>query len=346
MSIHEFLCKKKIIFPAILLILSTVIALSIAEVALRILNIGYGSAPQESHPVFHHVHPSEYRFLSHIPSGEYGNDEIYYDADRLVSNPDVTHVKKTHSSCLAVFLGDSFTEAGQVAYRNSFTGILDHDSDCVIKNYGVSSYSPIFYLLQWRAVIKATHPTLVVAQLYSNDIAADKNYAELAKKDEHGQVIAIPGPQGSWLTNQLRKSYLMRFLRKVQLQFLWMYENRNQEQHVIAGMVEENPDITTLSAELITSLAREVKASGAQFVLTVVPSKFRLIKHLNDSQSPQFSAKWRLFSKKNNIEFMDLTRPFENETLNGKQLFFNNDIHFNENGHRVVAAELSKNYPL
>ena len=341
----SFDVKKRIIFPLILLIFSTVIALSIAEIALRVLKIGYGNAPQISHPIFHHVHPAEYRFISHVPTGEYGGHDIYYNEDRLVDNPNSAHVKTPNATCRVVFLGDSFTEAGQVAYNHSFIGLLEQSSNCTIKNYGVSSYSPIFYLLQWREIVKQFKPTLVVVQLYSNDMSSDIEYMKIAKKDENGRVIAVPGPEGNWLTSQLRKSYLMRFLRKVQLQLLWMYENKDKEKSVVAGMVEENPDINQLSADLLKTLAKEVKASGAKFVLTVIPSKFRIRDHISDNQAPQFSDKWMLFSQNNNIPFMDLTRAFSKEAANGTQLFFNSDIHFNENGHKIVASELRKNYP-
>jgi|GEM_PF-987808 lysophospholipase L1-like esterase len=337
--------KRRIIFPVILLALSTVIALSIAEISLRVLKIGYGNAPQESHPIFHHVHPAEYRFLSYNPTGEYGGHEIYYDADRLVANPSETHEKKPDSACRVAFLGDSFTEAGQVAYGDSFVGILEHNSGCTIKNYGVSSYSPIFYLLQWREQVIKFKPTIVIVQLYSNDISGDQEYIKIAKKDVNGEVIAVPDHEGGWLTRQLRKSYLIRFLRKVQLQLLWVYENREKDKNIVAGMVEENPDITKLSADLIKTLAGEVEATGAQFVLTVVPSKFRIVNNIIDNQTPQFSDKWKVFSQKNNISFMDLTQPFEKEAKKGVQLFFDSDIHFNENGHRIVASELVKHYP-
>ncbi|MEI6066018.1 MAG: SGNH/GDSL hydrolase family protein [Methylococcaceae bacterium] len=337
--------KKRIVFPIIVFTISTLIALSIAEISLRILKIGYGNAPEESHPIFHHVHPAEYRFLSHNPTGEYGGHEIYYDADRLVANPSETNTKNTSSTCRVAFLGDSFTEAAQVTYNDSFVGLTEHNTNCSIKNYGVSSYSPIFYLLQWRQIVKEFKPTIVIVQLYSNDVSADEAYMAMAKKDVNGDAVAVPGPEGSWITSQLRKSYLMRLLRKVQLQLLWIYENREKDKYIVAGMVEENPDITKLSASLIKTLAREVEASGAQFILTVVPSKFKIVNSIWDSQTPQFSDKWRLFSQENNIRFLDLTKSFEAEAKNGAQLFFNSDIHFTVNGHRIVASELSKQFP-
>ncbi len=338
--------KRMIIFPIILLVLITTAVLSIAEFSLRVFNIGYGNAPHETHSVFHHVHPKEYRFLSHIPTGEYGGHEIYYDADRLVANPSITHANSDNSTCRVAFLGDSFTEAGQVAYKNSFVGILERNSNCTIRNYGVSSYSPIFYLLQWRRIVKEFNPALVIVELYSNDVSSDNTYIRIAKKDKNGEVIAIPDFRKGWTTKLLRKSYLMRFLRKAQLQLLWMYENRGKEQNIVADMVEENPDISELSAKLIKTLAKEVQASGAQFVFTVVPSKFRIIKkQYGQNKMPQFSDKWKIFAHKNNIPFMDLTEPFEEAAENGFQLFFDSDIHFNENGHIVFASELSKSYP-
>lgn len=336
---------KRIIFPIILLILSTIFTLTIAELSLRALRIGYGNAPLELHSIFHHVHPEEYRFVSHTPTGEYGGHETYYDAERLVANPSLTHAENENSTCRVAFLGDSFTEAGQVAFDNSFIGILQRESDCTIKNYGMSSYSPIFYLLQWQKIVKEFNPSLVVVQLYSNDISSDKAYMEIARTDKSGNVIAIPGHEGGWITSQLRKSYLMRFLRKVQLQLQWMYGNKGKDKDIVAGMVEENPDISKLSADIIISLAKEVQDSGASFILTVVPSKYRIVKNITDNQEPQFSDKWKLWAQNNNITFMDLSKPFEKQAENGFHLFFESDIHFNENGHIVVASEVSKLNP-
>lgn len=336
--------KRRAIFPTILLVVSTLFALIIAELSLRALGIGYGNAPQESHKIFHHVHPAEYRFVSHTPNGEYGGHEIYYDSERLVSNPNLTYAKsKKDSTCRVAFLGDSFTEAGQVAFSHSFVGILQRQSDCIIKNYGMSSYSPIFYLLQWQRIVKEFSPTLVVVQLYSNDISSDASYVKIAKKDKNGNIVAIPGPDGGWITRQLRKSYLMRFLRKVQLQLEWMYENKGKD--IVAGTVEENPDISELSANFIISMANKVRDSGAKFLFTAVPSKYRIVNSAADNKGLQFSDKWKLLAQKNNIAFMDLTKPFEKASRSGFQLFFTIDIHFNENGHQVFASELIKLYP-
>jgi len=47
----------------------------------------------------------------------------------------------------------------------------------------------------------------------------------------------------------------MRFLRKTQLQLLWMYEKRGKTPNIVAGMVEENPDISKLSLRKVKILS-------------------------------------------------------------------------------------------
>lgn len=43
--------KRRLVFPAVGLVMATILALSVAEVSLRVLEIGYGNAPLESDSV-------------------------------------------------------------------------------------------------------------------------------------------------------------------------------------------------------------------------------------------------------------------------------------------------------
>lgn len=337
--------KKEFIYSLVLLLFSTIVALLMVELVLRILNIGYGSAPLEPNDVFHHVHPANYRFVVHTPTSEYGGHEIYYDSERLVANPGRYSTNKKYYDCRIAFLGDSFTEAGQVAYKDSFVGLLENNSNCEVKNYGVSSYSPIFYLLQWRKIVLKFKPTLVVTQLYSNDISSDFEYELKAVRDNDNRVVAIPGPKSSWFKSVLREFYLVRFLRKLQLQLQWVVENYNNDENIVSGTIEENPDISKLSANLIATLAEEVKESGSDFVLFAVPSKYRIFNNDIKEYKPQYSDKWKLIAKKNEIKFIDLVDSFKKNSKNGAKPFFETDIHFNERGHYIVASAISKEYP-
>ena len=187
---------NKIFYIFFNFIFSTLLALCLLEITCRIFNLGYGHSPLESSPIFHHVHPKNYNFVTHNPTGEYGGFSIYYDENGLNSpKPSVRKVQH-NEECRVAFLGDSFTEAVQVEYKNSFVGQVDNQSKCSVKNYGVSSYSPILYLLQWPIIEKSFKPTHVFLQLYGNDIAGDKRYLAKAKINEQGNIYAIPGPGG------------------------------------------------------------------------------------------------------------------------------------------------------
>jgi hypothetical protein len=329
------------------MIIGIAFAFAIAETALRIMGIGYGYAPLESDPVLHHVHPADYYYIAYTPTGEFGGFEIYYDRTRLVADPaakDNRNEAGAHE-CTVALMGDSFTEAGQVPYRKSFAGLLAGAGRCTVKNFGTSSYSPMLYLLQWRQWIRRLHPSLVVVQLYSNDIEDDINYRKLALLDRSGEVTAVPGPGGGWFTRQLRRSYLLRFFRQVQMKIRWAMAHRGEKHQVVSGMVEENPAISRLSSGLMRKLAGEVRKSGADFAVFVIPSKFRLLHPGSVQGRFQFSDRWKIWAKKYSVRFIDMVKLFEQQNEKGVQMFFKQDIHFTENGHRAVAMAIADAFP-
>src|SRR5687767_13478954 len=112
-------------FRLLALALGLLIALAGVEIALRILGIGYGNSPIESDPVIHHVHPRNYTFVQHHPSGELGGFEITYNSEGRVFSGAADAGTSTPGDCRIAFMGDSFTEAGQVPYAESFVGTLE-----------------------------------------------------------------------------------------------------------------------------------------------------------------------------------------------------------------------------
>ncbi|ETR74348.1 MAG: hypothetical protein OMM_00295 [Candidatus Magnetoglobus multicellularis str. Araruama] len=217
----------------------------------------------------------------------------------------------------------------------------------MVKNYGVSSYSPIFYCLLWEQKVKFFKPDIVIMQLYSNDISSDESYKKIAVFSNDGQITAIPGPPQNKVTQFLRNFYLARFIRKIQLQLNWYFTHENLEnKKVVSGYIEENPDLSQLSKDLILKCKQDVEKSGAEFYLFAIPSKYRLTqaelaKH--SLQSHEFSDKVKLWANQQNINFIDMTDSFRKQSLTGHQLFFKKDIHLSKLGHQCVAKDLSKN---
>lgn len=339
-------CQKQLLFKIFSLTFGIGIALIMAELLLRVFGIGYGNAPLVSDPILHHVHPTNYTFLSHGPRGEYGGHPVCYNEDGLVTNPNRQAIKAKDCKYRIAFLGDSFVESGQVAYSASFIGRLQASADGLaeIRNYGVASYSPIYYLLQWREKVRHFQPTHVFILLYSNDISTDEQVIKQAICDSVGNILAIPGAGGGWLIEQMRKSYVVRFIRKVQLQLKWSLENRGKAKDIVGNYVEENPDISELSSQLLSTLAEEIQNSNGKFILMAVPSKYRLAEHKQHFSEPQFSDKLKKWAEQNAMEFVDLVQSFQQASKSGNKLFFEQDIHFNELGHAVVAKTLAEKY--
>ena len=90
-------------------------------------------------------------------------------------------------------MGDSFIEATQVSYPDSFVGRLAKygSARTVVRNFGVTSYSPIFYVLQWRHHVKRFRPTHVFVLLFSNDPDTGGARTEVIFPDAEAQAIAL-----------------------------------------------------------------------------------------------------------------------------------------------------------
>ena len=344
--------KHKNLFAVISIFCGVLISLLLMEVALRIAGIGYMNGPLESDPVLHHVHPRDYEYVSSVPGGEYGGHRVYYDENGLVSDPERKLVyRPSLHTCKVAVMGDSFVEARQVSYLHSFVGQLNRSAadNVFFFNYGVSSYSPILYLLQWRGQVSALQPQHVIELLYSNDVHDDNLYLAQSISSSDGEIVAVPGPGGDFITRQLRKSYVLRFSKKVLQGLTWLFVHRGEPQAAAGGYVEEAPSISGTTDKVIKDLAREVKAAGAKFTLMSVPSKAELLSAQTAFPDGSFADKADRWARQNGIDFVDLRPAFRSyvaeQNGDGAHPFFKEDIHFNEIGNALVAKEIQKHYP-
>jgi hypothetical protein len=314
------------------------------------MGMGFGNSPMEPDPVLHHVHPRNYKFIQQHPSGELGGFEIEYDGEGRVfrgSQAPPLPAPATPPACRVALVGDSFTEGGQVPFAQSFAGILEQAGlpACAVRNYGVRSYSPAIYFVQWTHSIRDWKPTHVFLLLFGNDVREDAAYMQTAVKGADGWPTAIQGPSGGWLFSQLRQLYLARFVRMVGMRASWAWEHRGQDQMYIGGVVEENPDLTTLTTDLLFELNRRVRADGAEFVLMAVPSRYGLMGDGTVKVDEDFHTRVKRWAQDTGVTFLDLYTPFARASRTGPALFFRQDIHFTEEGHALAAAAMARGYP-
>lgn len=332
------------------MLLGLSIAALLAEAGLRVAGMGYGSSPMESDPYLHHVHPKNYTFVEHHPSGELGGFEIEYNAEgRAYRGRRAAPVVPAGTTlpCRVALMGDSFTEAGQVRFEESFAGLLESAGreSCEVRNYGTRSYAPSIYLVQWTRDVQPWRPDVVFLQLFGNDVREDQTYLQSSTRDERGFPTAIHGPGGGWLFAQLRRLYLARVSRAIYMQAEWAYFHRGQAQWTVGGVVEENPDFLGETPELVAEIDRRVRAAGARLVVMSVPSRYRLMGDSRIKVDHDFHQTVKEFTATEGIEFLDLREPFERASYAGHQLFWQQDIHFNEAGNRLVAATMARRYP-
>jgi hypothetical protein len=325
-------------FGAALVGFLTLLALS--EFALRVFDYGPGHTPLNADPVLHHVHPKDYRYLAYSRTGEYGGFHVYFDKEgpRAAGPGTRAASDEKPANCRIALMGDSFTEGVQVPYEDTFAGLLASVSPCEVKNYGVSSYSPIFYAIQWREIVRRTSPTLVILQLYGNDVWTDEEFIGRATRDVAGKPVALPDPPTSAAVELLRGLYVARVARMVQQQISWWLEDAGGGTADLES--EPNPEISELSSGLVQGLARDVVQSGAAFVIFAVPSTRGSPISGEQAADADFSDKWKVWAEKSGVKFVDMRAAFAREERDGHPPFFERDAHFNATGHAIVARTL------
>lgn len=332
------------------LVIGLIVGLLAVEIVLRASGMGFGNSPMEPDPYLHHVHPKNYRFVQQHPSGELGGFEIQYNDEGRVFRGDGAPGTPTTSpprQCRVALLGDSFTEGGQVPFHASFAGKLEEAGrhTCEVRNYGVRSYSPAIYLVQWTREVRHWKPTHVFLLLFGNDVREDVTYMATAVRDEKGWPVAIQGPSSGWVFSKLRQSYTARFARMIGMRIGWAWEHRGEDQTVIGGVIEENPELATLSTDLVKELDDRVRADGGKLILMVVPSRYRL---MGDGKIPiaeDFHQKVKTWASANGVRFLDLFEAFQRGSSKDTELFFRQDIHFTEEGHALAAAVIARAFP-
>lgn len=333
--------KKKFAFYSLTICLAVFVCVTVAEVTLRLFGIGYGTAPLESDPYLHHVRPRNYSYRVHTPSGEYGGHEVHYNMERIRADPAL--ISDSGDRELVRVLGDSFVESTQVAYEDTFVGMLDQRMSAYqFVNMGVGSYSPVLSLLQLHHT-KLETPRLILHLLYRNDPTDDKTYMKLAEIGDDGEILAIPGagedPFHHPLLRFLRKSYLFRLVRKGQLQMAWLLSHREPLRS--GRIVEHNLPLAEESEKALISIAKLASEHCAKYVLMSVPSE-AILHSGNMLQQDKFSSSVQRFARHHEIDYIDLEPVFLAGMTSETNPFLENDIHFSAFGHELVASAVEK----
>jgi hypothetical protein len=185
-------------------LVGVVIALLVAEVALRVVGLSYFRAPMPD-PTVGVFHPPGSRgwFLSEGRDYVVLNSQGFRDREHSVAKPpNVLRV---------AVLGDSFAEALQLPMENSFWSVLGRSlPSCAalagrqveVLNFGVGGYGTTQQLLMLRSRVWAYQPDVVVLAFYANDV--EDNSRQLS--DDKLRPFFVPQDGALVLDNSFRES--------------------------------------------------------------------------------------------------------------------------------------------
>ena len=264
---------------------SSFLALALAEGSLRVLKIGVLYYRLQPSSVYHHAHTPSYEVLVTDPNEEYGGHYVIYDINgHRTGTRHRMNIFNDDNSEAIVFLGDSFTEGHQVSYHKSFVGLLGERLNRATLNLGVSSYSPIIYLVQVKNIVKHLQASTVILQVYYNDFNSDRNLGKQAV-NQNGVVIAIDGERNKLIT-LVRKLYLARLFSKARAIVLEKWRNTpksmaSELHNEPLFAQEQNVTIEDIkyTSGIIDEIRNELQKAQKDLFIFLIPSR-ALLKNL------------------------------------------------------------------
>ena len=270
-----------------------------------------------------------------------------------------------------LFIGDSFTESGPMAWENTFVGRVSaalQPKGIEVLNAGVASYCPTTERVKLRQLLreKGLKVDRVVLCLDISDLKDEFYYEE----GPEGKVRQIPyGPFAEkaenlrrideicgWLEAKVEKNFVIigAIVRNARLQwrrhaspsgvteydaipewaFNWPDYRGEHSELVEKGLVK-------IKAEM-TRLAGELREQGVALTLVVYPWPQQVRAGTRPSRA---ETEWESWARDNGVQFISLFPVFVNSTPAEEVIaryYWKNDAHWNEEGHRLVAEALLK----
>lgn len=262
------------------------------------------------------------------------------------------NVGRDYAASQHYFIGDSFTFGDWVERPKTFYGLLESNLGAPVISLGVGGYG----LAQYRHLVKSRlYPpaTKVILGIFANDLQPipDANY--LRNYYTMAGWKAYQSPDYSYKTRSLVTQLIKTVTHQIsgtahnrQYQVLpngvYLYKNRGANPKYMA-------DSQYIAAEqALLDIIEWVRQHHLSLLIALIPSKesaysveyeqFFPGHYLNNEH--QGYARISQLASKQGVPCVDLTPLFRNQTKRGQKLYFDQDPHWNEQGHRLAAEGL------
>jgi hypothetical protein len=264
-----------------------------------------------------------------------------------------------------LLLGDSFVEALQVEYEQSLAGLLEArlplqiGTTVAVRNTGVGGWSPNEYLIQGRESLKREPVDLVVTAIFmGNDLVtwkpgpnpprapAEVHHFRLPRNLGFSELVdAVFYPVNDWLEVRSQLFTLLKHQSKVLLMRLKL---SGAELPLEIRRSTAAKPWWSITAMLCDSIAQAAAAHGAAALFVLVPDATQvypdmLQQYLKgtgvDSSAVDIDQPSRLFSaylRFHHLNVIDATPALKAASKNGQPLYGKVDTHLTPAGHDVL----------
>jgi len=359
----------------VLMLLGCLLALVLLEIGVRIFS------PQER--ALFRADP--YIRTSHLPNINTVRKTTEYTA-KIKTNPqgfvgnNFTIAKPPGTYRIAT-VGDSFTEAFQVNYDQSYSAVLEKNLNQSVAaarpfqvyNFGVSGFGTALELLTYQHYIRQYHPDLLVLQYYAgNDVTDDLLLASspAAPQDYNGVWL---GRLRAWLSNQLQSPrFILRRLEQSKAitdvlaryriatrandfynqpgRYPFLFDIYNQSDQTVFK------NAWSANCQTIKQFQAATTADGIPLLIVLIPHRFELFPADWQATLQQYptmqTEKWDLDQplrrarqcfQSADISYIDMQTIFRAKLAAGvPRMYYYSDDHFDANGHAIIADYLTK----
>ena len=316
-------------------------------------------------PTFDHGFLKSYK----TENAGWGNRRYTFCSDPNAFRSDCKNQFVKNKKFDLAFIGDSFTESVGLNFEDSFVGVISSNlKELKIANLAASSYSPAIYFSKVNYLLeKGYHFNELIVFLDLSDIQDDavcyKVESKIVKRrKENFDCFEKESVLSEKLKKRMRLSFEFYYLLKNLLiknkiikynppkkvinssRVRWTYDYRKEDFDNLPINVS-----TKISLENMEKLSKLLKEKNISLSLAVYPWPGTLKYDIEKNKQVEL---WKNFCNLNCKNFYDLMKPFyELSSENSfawiyQHAYIKDDVHFNEEGNRIVAKNFLKLYKL
>ena len=265
------------------------------------------------------------------------------------------------------FMGDSFVEGG-LEYEKTFVGIFEDKTKLSIANLGIISYAPKIYLSKIKYLLdnnfrfKHIIVFIDISDFYddSNFYTIDENFVVTEKYAKEKNLkrrrfLRKNFPFTNFYLYVLKRStffekktkykqnVLPAFTSKTNLKSLWTFSKTENIEGYDLSLKEGTDEMVKIMNQLYDLLKR----NNIKLSVAVYPWPQQLLYDTVDSLQVKI---WKNFCLNKCENFINYFPLFFDEIKKTsfidvyKKYYFFHDVHFNENGNKLIAEHLINNY--